>query len=57
MLGNPRQHLRSDLFTIMKSEHVIRPAGSRKDTVTSASLAFDYPANAKKSGEDLGGAG
>lgn len=57
MLGNPRQHLRFDLFTIMKSEHVIRPAGSRKDTVTSASLAFDYPANAKKSGEDLGGAG
>ena len=53
MLGNPRQHLRSDLSTIMKCEHVIRPAGPGKNTVRSAGLSFDYPTDAKQSGEDL----
>jgi hypothetical protein len=48
MLGNPRQHLRSDLFTIMECENVIWPAESRKDTMRSAGLPFNYPTNAKK---------
>ena len=57
MLGNPCQHLRSDLFTIMKCENVIRPAGPSKNTVGSARLPLDYPTNAKQGSEDLMGSG
>jgi hypothetical protein len=57
MLGNPRQHLRSDLFTIMKCKNVIRPTGPSKNAVGGAGLPFDYPANAKQGSEDLMGFG
>jgi len=57
MLGNPRQHLRSDLFAIMKCKNVIRPTGPSKNAVGSARLPFDYPTNAKQGSEDLMGSG
>jgi hypothetical protein len=57
MFGNPRQHLRSDLFTIMKCENVIRPIGTSKNAVGSARMPFDYPTNAKQGSEDLMGFG
>ena len=57
MLGNARQHLRSDLFMIMKCENIVRPTGPSKNTVRGAGLPFDCPTNAKQSTEDLTGSG
>ena len=57
MLSNARQHLRSDLFMIMKCENVVRPAVPSKNAVRGAGLPFDYPTNAKQSSEDLTGSG
>ena len=57
MLRNARQHLRSDLFVIMKCENVVRPAAPSKNAVGGAGLPFDCPTNAKQSSEDLTGSG
>ncbi len=57
MLGNPRQHLRSDLFTIMKCKNVIGPARPSKNAVGSPRLPFDRPTNAKQGSEDFMGSG
>ncbi len=57
MLGNPRQHFRSDLFTFMKCKNVIRPARTSKNTVGSPRLPFDGPTNAKQGSQDLMGSG
>jgi hypothetical protein len=57
MLGNTRQYLRSDLFTIMKCKNVVRPADPGKNAMRGAGLPFDCPANAKQSSEDLTGSG
>jgi len=53
MLGDTRQHLRPDLFTIVKSENVVRPAGASKNAVRGTGLPFDCPTNSKQSGEGL----
>jgi hypothetical protein len=55
MLGNTRQHFRPDLFTIMKCENVIGPAGASKNAVRGARLSFARPANSKQGSEDLTG--
>ena len=57
MLGNARQHLRSDLFMIMKCENVVRPVVPSKNAVRGTGLPFDYPTNAKQISEDLAGSG
>jgi len=57
MLGNTRQHLRSDLITIMKCENVVRPARASKNAVRGAGLPFDHPTNSKQGIEDSPGSG
>ena len=57
MFGNTRQHLRPDLFTIMKCENVVQPARASKNTVRGTGLPFDRPTNSKQGSEDLTGSG
>ena len=57
MLGNTRQHLWTDFFTIMKCENIIRPARPSENTVRGTGLPFDCPTNAKQGSEDLMGSG
>ena len=47
MFGNTRQHLRPDLFTLMKCKGEVRPARTSKHAVRGAGLSFDCPTNAK----------
>jgi hypothetical protein len=49
MLGYASQHLRTDLFFVMKGENHIGPTGTGKDFVR-AGLTFDAPANAEECG-------
>ena len=53
MFGDPGQHLRADLFSVMKCKNVIRLAETCKDTMGSAVLTFDCPTGAKQGSEDL----
>jgi hypothetical protein len=55
MLGNTCQHLRPDLFTIMKWENIVRPSRASKNAVRSTGLPFDRPTNSKQGKEDLTG--
>jgi len=57
MLGNASQHLRTDIFTIMKCENVVRPARAIKNAVRGTGLPFDRPTNSKQGSEDLVGSG
>ena len=47
MLGNTRQHLRSDLFAIMKCKDEVRSARASQHAVRGAGLLFDWSTNAK----------
>gem|GEM_PF-1351977 len=49
MFRNPCQHFRTDLFTIMKGENIIRPTRTSKNTMRCTRLSFDHPTNTKKS--------
>jgi len=53
MFGYPGQHLRADLFAVMKCKDVIRPAGAGKHAMGSAVLPFDCPANAEQGSKDM----
>ena len=55
MLGNTPQHLRPDLFTIMKCENVVRPARASKNAVRGTGMPFDGPTNSKQGSKDLTG--
>ena len=53
MFGDPGEHLRADLFSVMKCKDVVRPAGTGKDTMGSAVLPFDCPADAEQGSKDM----
>ena len=53
MFGYPGQHLRADLFSVMKCKNVVRPAGTGQDTMRSAVLPFGCPADAEQDSEDM----
>ena len=53
MFGYPGQHPRADLFSLMNREDIIRPALTGKDTMGSAVLSFDCPADAEQGSEDM----
>ena len=49
----PNQHLRADLFSVVKCEDIIRPGGTGKDTMGSAVRLLDCPADAESGSEDM----
>ena len=53
MFCDPGEHLRADLFAVMKCEDVVRPTRTGKDTMRSALLSFDCPADAQQGSEDM----
>ena len=53
MFGYPGQHLRADLFSLMKCKDIIRPARTGKNAMGSAVLSFDCPADAEQGSEDM----
>ena len=51
VFGEAREHLRTELFTVMEGKHYIRPASPRQNSVGSAALAFDGPTDTEQGGE------
>ena len=43
-----REHVRTNLVAVVEGEHVIRPAGAFENTMGTAALAFDSPADAQQ---------
>lgn len=52
MFGNAREHLRADLLAVMEGKHHIGPAVPRKDSMGSAALALNGPADAEQSSKN-----
>ena len=55
MLGNTRQHLGHDLFSVMKCKNAVRPARAGKNAVRGTRLPFDGPTNSKQGSQDSRG--
>jgi len=53
MFGDPGQHLRAYLFSLVKRKDVIGPTGTGKNAMGSGVMSFDCPADAEQGGQDM----
>ncbi len=53
MFGDPGEHLRAYLFSVMKCKDVVRPTGTGQDTMRSAVLPLDGPTDVEQGSKHM----